>query len=207
MSKTPRKRIGQTVSREAKVWYDMIARCYHPQNRRYKDYGAKGIGVCEQWRGKLGRDRFVAYMGPRPDGHELGRKDNTKGYEPGNVAWVTGSQQRRNQCTAAKAQTEQGTVSLVDLAEQHGLDGRLVRRRVQWAGWTVAQALELEPRPTTRKLDEAKVSQIKLMLARGDESDGYIAEMFGVSRALISQIRHGKKWATVAAAAPEVCDE
>ena len=40
---------GMTGTREYIAWNDMKARCHNPNNRSYKNYGAKGITVCPTW--------------------------------------------------------------------------------------------------------------------------------------------------------------
>lgn len=77
------------------TWRGMKERCFSPANKRYADYGGRGITVCDRWRDDFWA--FVADMGERPDGHSLDRIDNDRGYEPGNVRWATASQQNYNQ--------------------------------------------------------------------------------------------------------------
>jgi len=71
----------------------MRYRCENPLHRAYEWYGARGITVCERWK-KF--ENFFADMGPRPRGMWLERKDNNRGYEPGNCIWATPTQQLRN---------------------------------------------------------------------------------------------------------------
>lgn len=74
----------------------MRARCYRPTYEHYKDYGGRGITVCDQWRDSF--VTFYAHIGQKPSSKmSLDRIDNNGNYEPGNVRWATKSQQRRNQ--------------------------------------------------------------------------------------------------------------
>lgn len=77
-------------------WKDMFKRCYNPKNKRYEQYQAKGIIVHESFRDF---PTFLIEIGEKPsDGQvwTIGRIDNNKSYEPGNVRWETLSDQARN---------------------------------------------------------------------------------------------------------------
>ena len=74
----------------------MKTRCYNPNCREYRWYGALGIRVCERWR--VDFRAFLSDMGERPtDKHQIDRIDPSKDYEPGNCRWVTRAEQRANQ--------------------------------------------------------------------------------------------------------------
>lgn len=87
-------RHGRTKSREHIAYFNMMARCHNPKNKRYKDYGARGVLVCERWRESF--SNFFEDMGPCPDAYTIERSDNLKGYEPGNCEWATRSSNQRN---------------------------------------------------------------------------------------------------------------
>lgn len=74
----------------------MNSRCSNPENANYPNYGARGIRVCERWKGSF--EAFLADVGRRPSaGHSLDRYPEGSGnYEPGNVRWATSSEQNRN---------------------------------------------------------------------------------------------------------------
>lgn len=78
------------------VWVGMKDRCCNPNCGGYKNYGGRGIVVCERWRNDFAA--FIADMGPRPSPkHTLDRyPDNDGNYEPGNVRWATAKEQANN---------------------------------------------------------------------------------------------------------------
>jgi hypothetical protein len=87
---------GQTGSKEHKAWVHIRDRCGNPNNKSYKNYGAKGIMVCPRWLESF--ENFFADMGPAPSrNHTLDRFPNNKGnYEPGNCRWANWHQQQGN---------------------------------------------------------------------------------------------------------------
>jgi hypothetical protein len=85
---------GRKASPEYTAWWNMLKRCYNSNNPRYKDWGGRGITVCDRWRfgedGLTGFECFLIDMGPKPSRkHSIHRKDNDKGYNPDNCIWAT----------------------------------------------------------------------------------------------------------------------
>lgn len=76
-------------------WRSMKCRCYNRNDKRFKNYGARGIRVCSQWRESFAQ--FLADMGPSfKRGLTLERVDNDGNYTPGNCRWATYEDQLNN---------------------------------------------------------------------------------------------------------------
>ncbi len=79
------------------TWRHMVGRCNNPKNKNYKDYGGRGIIVCEEW---LDVRNFIAWAEathPNIEGVSLDRIDNDKGYPPENCTWSDKTTQVINQ--------------------------------------------------------------------------------------------------------------
>lgn len=80
------------------MWAKMKDRCCNEKNKSFKDYGGRGIVVCERWRDSF--KSFIADMGERPTiKHEIDRIDNDGNYQPGNCRWVLRLENARNKST------------------------------------------------------------------------------------------------------------
>lgn len=77
----------------------MIQRCTNPNRKAYKNYGGRGITVCDSW---SSYDVFLKDMGERPAGKTLDRIDNSRGYYKGNCKWSTPREQKLNQRPCSK---------------------------------------------------------------------------------------------------------
>lgn len=144
-----KKRYGVDGTSEYRVWRQMRMRCELPTHRQFKDYGGRGIQVCERWQVFV---NFLADMGPRPSGRSLDRRENDQGYSPENCRWATKEEQATNKRSTRWADVDGKKVPLIDLARQAGLNPGTVYARID-AGWswqdavgkTVKQALKERP--------------------------------------------------------------
>lgn len=79
------------------VWINMKQRCTNPNNRSYKDYGKRGISVCEEWLNDFKNFYEWAMQNGYQNGLTLDRINNNGNYEPSNCRWTTMLIQRHNQ--------------------------------------------------------------------------------------------------------------
>lgn len=85
---------------EFQAWAALRRRCLNPRYRGYKDYGGRGITVCDRWESF---EAFLQDMGRRPSAdHSVDRINNDGPYSPDNCRWATRSQQQLNKRIYAK---------------------------------------------------------------------------------------------------------
>lgn len=78
-----------------KVYFSMKSRCHNKKNKRYKNYGGRGIVMCDEWKDSF--EQFYKDMGPKPSPkHSIDRINNNGNYCKENCKWSTREQQDSN---------------------------------------------------------------------------------------------------------------
>lgn len=105
---------GASKGKTYSTWSNMKRRCLDPSNPCYRNYGGRGIAVCEEWRSFEG---FYRDMGDRPDGATIERIDVNKGYSKDNCIWATKLDQARNKRNTIRITINGETRPLMEWAE------------------------------------------------------------------------------------------
>lgn len=123
------KKQGISKTTEYRTWSGMKARCYNTKSKAYKNYGGRGIKVCDRWLNSF--DNFLSDMGKKPNKeYTIDRIDNNKGYEPNNCRWADDFTQSNNKRTNFNALIDGKTISCTQLARKVGKSVTAIRMRM-----------------------------------------------------------------------------
>lgn len=87
---------GLYYTRLHRIWSGMKQRCYYSKCRSYKDYGGRGITICDEWLNDFKTFYDWAISNGYKEGLTIDRKNNDGNYEPQNCRWITNSEQQKN---------------------------------------------------------------------------------------------------------------
>lgn len=130
---------GRARTPEHRTWIRIHSRCTNPKATGYRNYGGRGIKVCERWNSF---EAFFVDMGPRPGPqHTIERKDNEKDYCPDNCCWATRKQQARNRRTNRLLTYHGETLPVIAWAERLGMTKETIAARLRY-GWSIERVIE-----------------------------------------------------------------
>ena len=125
-----------------RIYQAMKTRCYNPKAQNFKDYGARGITICDEWLKKPNSFYEWALSNGYNDDLSIDRIDNNKGYSPENCRWATRKQQNNNQRRNHLIKYKGETKPLSQWCEELGLDYHKIKYRINALRWSVDKAFE-----------------------------------------------------------------
>lgn len=143
------------------AWCNMKTRCYYKNSSQYKDYGGRGIIVCDRWVNSF--INFLIDMGKKPSlKHSLDRIDNSRGYFPDNCRWATASEQNFNRRPMSRSKRNaNGLVGITFCPNRPGLKKWRARMTINHKMKTIGYFLTSEQAVEARKMAQSGLSLIK----------------------------------------------
>lgn len=122
------------IVRMYRIWTSILYRCNRKENKQYKNYGGRGISICDEW---LDFNQFCYDLYPCPqEGYHLDRTDNDKGYFKENCRWVSPKVNHRNKRNNTYYETHLGKICQSELIELMGFTRKQFKRAVEKYGET-----------------------------------------------------------------------
>jgi hypothetical protein len=192
---------------EYEAWRGIARRTTNPNDKAYKDYGARGITMSEEWRNSF--EAFYRDMGPRPGPeYTLERVDNDGPYAKWNCEWKTQREQMRNTRRNVWLTAYDRTQIITDWAKELNAHTTSILywldkgKSMEWIVDHFQEHPELYPKGEKHpraKLSNANVIFIKQRAAEGmvHGEKASLARHFGVMAAAIGHIVSGIAWKSV----------
>ena len=131
-----------------KIWSSMHERCELQSHMHFKDYGGRGIFVCDEWSDYLPFAKWARKNGYADD-LTIDRIDTDGDYEPSNCRWVTVKEQQNNKRNNHIVEYKGKRYTLTQLAEMVGIGKTTLRERLKM-GWSVEDAVSRPVRLRTK---------------------------------------------------------
>lgn len=145
------------------IWNGMKNRCFNEKDKNYKNYGARGITVCQQWKEDYGLFRKWAMENGYNDNLTIDRISNNGNYEPSNCRWATREEQNNNTRQNHYIEYNGKVKTLSQWATYYGLTRSCLKGRIR-KGWETEKAL------TTPQRNKKAMQKFKDFLEVENES-------------------------------------
>ncbi|MBQ2284235.1 MAG: hypothetical protein II244_01070 [Clostridia bacterium] len=127
-----------------KIYYNIKSRCNNPKNKKFKDYGLRGITLCQEWE----EDFMTFYNWSIANGYTdkltIDRIDNNGNYEPSNCRWVDYTLQANNRRTSKLITYKNETHTLAEWSKITKIGSYTIAYRLS-RGWSIEKALTTSP--------------------------------------------------------------
>lgn len=140
---------GHSCDETYKLWLNMKQRCTNSNCPDYKDYGGRGITICEEW---LEFTNFFRDMGKRPLGYTIERGNNKGNYCLDNCKWATSKEQARNKRNNLYITYRGKTKLLIKWSEETGIPYKVLWKRIYIYNWSIEAVLTTSVKQHRKKL-------------------------------------------------------
>jgi len=164
----------------------MHQRCENPKHKNWKNYGARGIRVCERW---SSFEVFASDMGRRPAHSTIERQDNDGDYTPSNCVWVEKAAQAANTRKNVRLTLNGETQTIAEWSRVTGI-GKTVLQNRHAKGWSDERTLTELPSPRAPRMTASCGARIR-ELAEAGKKQNEIAVEIGCSQMTVSRVLRG----------------
>lgn len=122
------------------IYYNIKRRCYNPVNPSYKDYGGRGIKMCDRWKNSFQNfynDMIKSYI----KGLSIDRINNDGNYELSNCRWATIKEQSQHRRNTVYLTYQGRTQNLTQWAKELKINRKTLEKRLK-SGWSIEKSFE-----------------------------------------------------------------
>lgn len=189
---------GMTDTSIYYLWQGMKDRCLNPNNKRFNDYGGRGISVCNEW---LDSDVFIewAIENGWEEGLQIDRIDVDGNYEPANCRFVTQLENARNRRNTVFIHYEGKLMPIGEVADITGLRHELIYQRIHKFGWSEYDATHIIPDSkyfSTKAMRKTVITDMETGEKHYFDSCSKASRFIGQSSTYLlgASYRHGKRF-------------
>lgn len=135
------KKHGLYKTRIYKIYKQMKQRCYNPKRDSYKNYGGRGIKICDEWNNDFLCFYNWSLSNGYSDSFSIDRIDVNGNYCPENCRWADRKTQANNKRTSQNIYYNNKTYTIATFAEAIGIDKRTMWSRFHAAKNDVSKLL------------------------------------------------------------------
>lgn len=141
---------GKSHTRLYRIFRGMLSRCKNKNLKEYKDYGGRGISVCDEWENSFECFESWANLSGYKENLTIERIDNNSNYYPGNCTWITLYEQASNKRSNRLITYNNETKTMREWARTLNFRRGLIKDRLR-RGWSTLKALSTPPRKCHQK--------------------------------------------------------
>ena len=183
-----RKTHGKSNTRLYRIWRGMIDRCENEKTPSYKDYGSRGIKVCDEWAKSFSSFYEWAINSGYDESLTIERIDVNKGYSPDNCKWITLEEQAINKQNTIWVEYHGEKVQLSVICKKLKVDYGFIYYRIFNMGMSADEALDTPSGETMTLLKKCEINGIDYSVVKSRLRLGWDEE-----KALLTPVRSNKR--------------
>lgn len=126
------------------IWKGIKSRCYNVNNKAYKNYGGRGVVVCNEWRDDFMSFYFWAISSGYKKGFQIDKDVKGDGllYSANTCTWVTPKVNSNNRRTNVYIQYNNESRTISQWADKVGIPMKILHQRIS-RGWSIEKSLNV----------------------------------------------------------------
>ena len=137
---------GLSNTRLYDIWSAIKKRCNNPNAINYKDYGGRGIKICNEWLNNFVEFYNWSINNGYSENLSIDRINVDGDYCPENCRWISLEEQQRNKRNNILYEINNEKKTLLEWAREYNIKETTINNRIYALGWTIEEALEIKSR-------------------------------------------------------------